>query len=139
EVTVEIDEVRIDETRRRDDVGQSLLRLPRMAGERESQPAVGPRDAQDLAQPGSRVGPHLHRVDRQGLVEGVVVERKPLDRCRPELDPAARDRFRVPSLACSTISSESSTPATSPDETMPARSWMPTPGPNPISSTRSLG
>jgi hypothetical protein len=47
--------------------------------------------------------------------------------------------FAFRSVACSTISSEGSTPATYPVDANPAKSWMPTPGPKPTSTTLSFG
>jgi hypothetical protein len=90
-----------------------------------------------LTQSGHHIWPDLHGIDCQHRIEGGVFERQVLHRAMAQVDNATRDRFSVRALACCTISLEQSTPVTRPADL--ARSWMPTPGPNPTSSTFSRG
>src|SRR5262245_40030472 len=54
---------------------EPVLRLARMGVEAESDGATDLHDAPGLSQAGDRIGPDLQRVDRQRLLERLVVER----------------------------------------------------------------
>src|SRR5215471_14163254 len=69
-------------------LGNPLLRLTGVDREAERHDATGLEHAPYLLQPGARIRPRLHRIDRERLVECPVGERQPFRRAVAQVGPA---------------------------------------------------
>jgi hypothetical protein len=137
EAAAQLHQAGVREAGRRQHLDHPVPRLPRVGREAEGHPAARGQPAPDLAQSCRGVRPHLHGVDRNRRVEGIFFEGESatVPRRRSTTPVPIEAAFRA--FACSTISSDGSTPAMVPLGAALASSSMPTPGPNPTSRTFS--
>jgi hypothetical protein len=97
--------------------------------------ATAPQQPADVAQLGSGLGPQADVVDCKCGVERSVGDLQVLDRRVDEADPPCLIAAALRRRACRIITSEWSTPTTSPRVARPARAATATPGPQPSSRT----
>src|SRR5262249_37365032 len=74
----------------------AALRLPRIGGETECYAAARLKGTSHLSQPSPGVWPHLHGVNRQSFIEGLVCKRQALHRAVSHIDPTTLDGLRIP-------------------------------------------
>ena len=111
EAAAQLHQAGVREAGRRQHLDHPVPRLPRVGREAEGHPAARGQPAPDLAQSCRGVRPHLHGVDRNRRVEGIFFEGESatVPRRRSTTPVPIEAAFRA--FACSTISSDGSTPA----------------------------